>query len=187
MQRNVSNHSSLSFGIFFWRIASLHIITYFLAGIIAFKIFSYDQLYASGVLQYIMKPTASLWVAAGPALQIIRGALFAIILWPFREIILFTRSGWLKLWLLFLGLAIIGTAGPGPGSLEGIVYTKLSMHEHLTGLPELLLQTLLFSWLLFYWYKKPSKPINVISIILVVLILLMSVTGFYMRYTGRNA
>jgi len=155
-------------------------------GILAFSIFSYDTLYNSGTLQYIMKPTNSLWVAAGPALQIVRGGLFAIILWPFKETILFRKLGWLKLWFLFLGLSILGTAGPGPGSLEGIIYTKISLREHLIGMPEILLQTLMFSLLLFYWYRKPSKLLNVISIILVSLILLMSVTGFYIRYKAKT-
>lgn len=175
-----------SFRTFLWRVLSLHITTYFLVGMLAFSIFSYDTLYASGTLQYIMKPTNSLWVAAGPGLQIIRGILFAIILWPFKEIILFGKNGWLKLWLLFLGLAILGTAGPSPGSIEGMIYTKVSFREHLIGMPEILLQTLLFSLLLFYWYKKPSKLINVIVIILVSLILLMSIAGFFIKYDEQT-
>jgi hypothetical protein len=186
MIKSQTKYNGSSFGTFLWRVTSLHMITYFLFGILAFSIFSYDKLYTSGILQNIMKPTDSSWVAAGPALQLIRGILFAIILWPFKEIILFAKYGWLKLWLLFVGLSILGTAGPSPGSFEGVIYTKLSYHEHIIGLPEILLQTLLLSWLLFLWYKKPSRLFNIISIILVILILLMSIGGSYMRYGAHS-
>ena len=168
-----------SFREFLWRVIAVHIITYFLAGGLAYTIFSYDKLYATGTLQYLMKPVTSMWIAAGPALQIFRGILFALVLWPFRKIILFEKYGWLKLWLLFVGLAILGTAGASPGSFEGIIYSKLSLHEHFTGLPETLLQTLLFSVLLFYWYKKPSRTFNIIIIVLLVLVMLMSVAGAF--------
>lgn len=180
-----SNSSPANFRVFLWRVIALHMITYFLVGLIAFNIFSYSTLYASGHLKYFMKPIDSLWVAAGPALQILRGILFAIILWPFKTIFLSEKYGWLKLWLLFVGLAILGTAGPSPGSMEGMIYTNLSFQEHISGMPEVLLQTLLFSLSLFFWYKKPSKFLNIISIILVMLILLMSVMGFYMRYAAQ--
>lgn len=186
MIKTQTKYHSSSFRTFLWRVTSLHMITYFLFGILAFSIFSYDKLYTSGILRDIMKPTNSLWVAAGPALQIIRGVLFAIILWPFKEIILFGKYGWLKLWLLFVGLSILGTAGPSPGSFEGVIYTKLSYHEHLIGTPEILLQTLSLSLLLFFWYKKPFKLFNIISIILVFIILLMSLGGSYLRYSTQS-
>jgi hypothetical protein len=180
-----SNSSSANFRVFLWRVIALHMITYFLVGLIAFNLFSYGTLYASGHLKYFMIPIDSLWVAAGPALQILRGILFAIILWPFRTTFLFEKYGWLKLWLLFVGLAILGTTGPSPGSLEGMIYTNLSFFEHISGMPEVLLQTLLFSLSLSIWYKKPSKLWNIISIILVILILLMSAAGFFMRYSAQ--
>lgn len=173
------NDGRSPFGTFLWRVMALHMITYSVAGGLAYTIFSYDKLYATGTLQYLMKPVSSGWIAAGPALQTFRGILFALILWPFRNIILFERYGWLKLWLLFVGLAILGTAGPSPGSFEGIIYSKLSLYEHFIGLPEVLFQTLLFSILLYTWYKKSSRIFNIIIIVLLVLVMLMSVAGAY--------
>lgn len=85
------------------------------------------------------------------------------------------------LWLLFTGFAILGTAGPSPGSFEGVIYTQLSIKEHLIGLPETLLQTLAFSFLLDYWCNKPRKYFTILSIAGVLLILLMSIAGLFYR------
>jgi hypothetical protein len=58
---------------------------------------------------------------------------------------------------MFVGLAILGPAGPAPGSLEGFVYTRLRIRDQLWGLPEVCLQTLLFSVLVNAWYRYPSR------------------------------
>lgn len=95
-----------------------------------------------------------------------------------RSLILEKRKGWIVLWGLFLGLAILGTCGPTPGSVEGFIYTKLSIREHLLGLPEVVLQVLLFSLAIYYWYKRPSKLWDIIMGIILILIMLMSISSF---------
>lgn len=167
------------FRVFLWRVTALHMITYFIAGGLAYTIVDYPALYATGTLQYLMKPVTSVWIAAGPALQVFRGVLFAAILWPFRSLFLSTQYGWLRLWALFAGLAILGTAGPSPGSFEGIIYSRLSLYEHLIGLPETLLQTMLFALLLYAWCQRPKAAYNKIAAVLLVLVVLLSVAGYY--------
>jgi hypothetical protein len=81
-----------SFRSFVWRVAVSHVITYFLVGLIAFTVFDYRTLYAETELRYLMRSTDSAWVAAGPALQIIRGIMFALVLWPFADRILADRG-----------------------------------------------------------------------------------------------
>jgi hypothetical protein len=122
-----------------------------------------------------MRPTSSPWVAAGPALQLVRGTLFAMVLWPLAEALL-ARS-WLLLWGLLVGLAIFGTAGPAPGSLEGAWFTRLPLWLHAVGLPEVLLQTAMFSLLLVGWCRRPAGWVNFASIAAVALIVLMSLLG----------
>lgn len=165
---------------FLWRISASHIVSYFIMGVIFSTLLNYKGNFASSALSF-MRPTDSPWVAAGPSLQIIRGILFALVLWPIGEVFLQRKKGWVILWLLFLGLAILGTAGPTPGSLEGIIYTKIPIGYHLLGLPEAVLQTLLFSLFVFYWYKKPAKTWNVLMAIGVGLIVLMSLAGVFLR------
>lgn len=165
---------------FLWRVFSCHIVTYFIAGILALSFLKYEDFFTEAMLSAFMRPIDSPWVAAGPLLQVFRGILFAFVLWPIRETILETKRGWLKLWLLFLGLAILGTVGPSPGSLEGIIYTKLPLRYHLWGLPEVLFQTLFFSYALYSWYQRPTKVWNIIMSIGVILIILMSGAGLFL-------
>jgi len=166
-----------SFGRFSWKVISLHMITYMIAGMIFSTFFSYEQLYKTGALSKLMKDFSSPWIFAGPSLQLIRGFLFALVLWPFYDFIFLKPKGWILLWLLFIGFAILGTAGPSPGSLEGVIYTQLSIKEHLIGLPETVLQTMAFSFLLHYWCNHQKKYFTIISVLGVALILLMSIAA----------
>ena len=169
------NVKEVSFKRFFWRITACHMVTYMLLGILAFVIMDYPTQFAEPCS--IMVPTDSPRVFLGPALQVIRGLIFAVVLFPFREVILESRLGWLKLWGLFLGLAIFSTAGPAGGSVEGLIYTKIPAVDQLSGLWEVVLQTLLCSLLFVAWHRKPVRAWNICMGILVGLIVLMSVSG----------
>lgn len=168
---------------FFWRITACHMVTYFIIGFLASTYLDYKNFFGTELLRTYMRQIDSPWVAAGPALQVFRGLLFALVLWPIRDSFLKEKKGWLKLWFLFIGLAILGTAGPSPGSLEGMVYTVLPIGYHLWGLPEVFIQTLLFSLAVVFWYRKPAKVWNIVMAIFVVLIILMGLAGFILGAT----
>jgi len=163
---------------FFWRVSACQIISYFVFGLLAFWVFDYRSLYQTPALSHFMVPTDSPQVAVGPALQVFRSLVFALVLWPIREVFLKRDKGWFNLWLLFLGLAILGTAGPSPGSLEGVFYTQVPLRYHLIGLPEVVLQTLAFSLMLVSWYQHPGRWWNRIMSISICLILLMGLMGW---------
>jgi len=177
------NTNNYKFGTFAWRIIASHTITYFIAGILAYKLFNYAEVFATGDMAVLMKPVDSPWVMAGTVLNIFRGILFALVLWPFKSIFLENTRGWLLLWSLFLGLAILGTTGPAPGSFEGIIYTNFPVLDQIIGLRETVFQTLLFSLMVFYWYKYPKMIWNILSIIIVTLLLLMIGAGLLVTYT----
>jgi hypothetical protein len=61
---------NLKFGTFFWRVSALHMITYFVIGLIASSLLNYKEAFANPPLSYLMRPTDSLWVAIGPVLQV---------------------------------------------------------------------------------------------------------------------
>jgi hypothetical protein len=164
--------------LFMWRLTAVHVITYFLIGLLSMNVFNYQDLFTSGNLGIIMKPIDSPWVALGPGLQVLRGLIFAIVLWPFKAVFLLKKYGWIKLWLLFIGLSILSTFGPAIGSIDGIIYTTIPLHQQLMFLPELVIQSFLLSFFIYYWYQHPKKIFNVLSIILVTLIVLMSIAGF---------
>jgi len=92
---------------------------------------------------------------------------------------LFKRYGWLRLWALPVGLSVLSTTGPAPGSIEGFIYTRIPVASQLKGYIEVLPQTLLFSLMVFYWYKRPQRLWNLLSGILVCLMVLMSVLGMF--------
>jgi hypothetical protein len=167
-----------SLAVFAWRMTALHMITYFIAGLLAVNLMDYETLFRSGGLQHYMQPTDAPVVALGPSLQWIRGVIFALVLWPFRDIILSPERGWLKLWGLFVGLGILATFGPALGSVDGVIYTKIPVEIQFRALPELIFQSLMLSVGLWWWYSNPRKWMTILSIVLVALIVFMSIAGY---------
>jgi hypothetical protein len=165
------------FARFFARLTACHMVTYFVAGAFAFFIFDYATWFRSEHLACFMRPVDSTWVAVGPGLQWIRGLIFAAALYPFRHVFLESQRGWLKLWGLVAGLAILSTAGPAPGSVEGLIYTKVPPLDQLIGLRETVVQTLAFSWLLVAWYRKPHRAWGLVMYSLTVLVIFFSIAG----------
>jgi hypothetical protein len=148
-------------------------ISYFLAGIFAYNLVNYQELFETPPFSGFMKPMNSIAIVAGPALQFIRGIIFSIALWPFKETFLNTKYGWLKLWGLLVGLSILSTTAAAPGSIEGFIYTTIPIKKQVIGYIEVIPQTLLFSIMVYYWYKNPKKAWNIVSIVAVSLILLV--------------
>ena len=167
--------SDIGFGRFFLRLTACHTVTYMVVGFAAFVIMDYSTQFSAECST--MKPTDTAIVALGPALQVFRGLLFAAVLYPFRRVFLDESRGWLKLWGLFMGLAILGTSGPAPGSLEGLVFLRAPVMNQIIGLWEVVLQTLLASILLVAWCRKPGKAWAVVMYTLWAVAVVMSVAG----------
>jgi hypothetical protein len=160
------------------RLVACHMVTYFVAGAAAYFAFDYAGVFQSEHLACWMRPTTSKWVIIGPTLQWIRGLIFAVALYPFRNVFLEGTRGWLKLWGLFLALAILGTAGPAPGSAEGLIYTTIPPLDQILWLREVVAQTLLFSVLFVGWYRRPHRAWGIVLYSLTGLVVLMSLAGF---------
>ena len=135
----------------------VHTVTYFVAGILAYTINDYQTTYSQPPLSYIMRPTTDRLVMAGPLFQPIRGVIFALAFYPLRSVLFATPRGWLTLWWLLLALGVFSTFGPAFGSVEGLIYTTIPARSQLLGLWEVLLQSFLFSFILFYWVNQPGK------------------------------
>ena len=166
----------IRFKTFVWRITASHTIAYFIAGILAFSIIKYNEIFGVGALAFML-PTSSPMVAAGPGLQIIRGLLLSIILFPFSSIFINTKNGWLKFWLLSFGLSYLFTFSAAVGSFEGIIYTNFPIKYHLLGIPEFITYMTLFTLILWIWYSKNKKWFNFISVIFITLVVLTSIMG----------
>ena len=149
-----------------------HTVTYFIMGLLASALLDYTHFFAESSLNVMMRQTNDPWVMVGPLFQPIRGILFGLVFYLLREPFFGKKNGWLVLWLVLVVVGILGTFGPSPGSLEGMLYTVFPLWVHLRGLPEVLLQSLFLSAILFYWVNHPQqKWLNwVMGIAFVVLI-----------------
>jgi hypothetical protein len=135
----------------------VHTTTYFVAGLLAYTLGGYEKAFSQPPLSHLMRPTSDPLVMAGPLFQPIRGVIFALALYPMRNVLFAERRGWLILWWLLLALGVLSTFGPSPGSVEGLIYTIIPPVAQILGLWEVLLQSLLFSIVLFYWVNHPGK------------------------------
>lgn len=132
-----------------------HTITYFVMGALAFHFLHYADFLNnpnSG-----MRPTTDPLVALGPALQAVRGVLFALVFYPFREILFGRKNGWLLIASMLIGIGILGTFAAPPGSLEGFIYTTVPFALQVRSYLEIVPQALLLSALLYYWVRHPGK------------------------------
>lgn len=134
-----------------------HTVTYFVLGVVSFVLFDYAKVYSGAGLTGFLRPTNDPLVTAGPLFQPIRGALLGLVLFMLRDPLFHRRKGWLVLWATLLVIGILSPYVAAPGSLEGLVYTTVPLSFHLTSLPEVVLQTLFFAYLLFYWLNHPEK------------------------------
>ena len=160
-----------------------HTLTYFLVGLVASVVFNYAADFARPELRSFMRQLGDPIIALGPALQPIRGILFALAFYPLREILFRKRNGWLIMWWLLVALGIFSTFGPASGSVEGAIYTTLPLREQFFagGMLEILTQSFLFSALLYYWVNHPEKRwLNWSLGILFGLVVLMSLMGYFL-------
>lgn len=142
---------------FIIRFTIVHVLTYTIFGIFFMLLSGYFDYFASEpLLRQVMKPADALSVRLAAPAQILRGALLALAVYPCRGALCGKRLSWLKLfWLLFV-LTGIGAVVTGPGSIEGLLYTKFPFNP-LIGLPEIACQMLAFSWLFSKWQEKAGQ------------------------------
>jgi len=125
-----------------------------------------------------MRQTDDPLVMAGVLFQPIRGLLFGIVFWLLRDTLFLKKNGWLVAWITLVIVGIFSTFGPAPGSLEGLIYTRLPVASQLGGLIEVLVQSMLLSILMIYWVRNSHlKWLNWILIILFFVVLLLPLMG----------
>ncbi len=159
-----------------------HTVTYFLMGALASTLLNYAERFARPEMACWMRQLDDPLIMAGPLLQPIRGLIFALAFFPLREILFGKKNGWLILWWVLVALGILSTFGPPPGSIEGMIYTRIPILDQLTGWLEVVPQALLLSVILFYWINHPEKKwLNWVMGVVFFLLLLMPVAGLLTR------
>lgn len=135
----------------------VHTLTYFAIGLIAFTLFNYSARFADPALSSLMRQTNDPLVQAGVLFQPIRGVLFGFVFYLLRDVLFRQKNGWLIIWITLVVVGIVSTFGPAPGSIEGLIYTKVSFNGLWGGLVEVLLQSFLLSAFIYYWVNHPEK------------------------------
>jgi hypothetical protein len=157
----------------------VHTVTYFIMGILALTLLEYRSAFAEPITREYMRQVDEPIVALGPALQFIRGILFAAAFYPLREILFRRKNGWLTTWLLLVSLGILSTFAAAPGSVEGLLYTKMPVSLQISGWVEIMTQALLLSTILYYWVNHPKqKWLAWVLGIIYVLVIFFSIMGF---------
>ena len=154
-----------------------HTITYSLMGVLAMTFLNYAEQFSRPAMASWMRQTTDPMVMAGPLFQPIRGLVFALVFYPLREVLFTRKNGWLLMWWSLVGLGIVCTFGPTPGSIEGMVYTTIPIWNQLTGWLEVVPQALLLSVILCYWVRHPKTrwlnwALPTVCIIFLLLVLL---------------
>jgi hypothetical protein len=160
----------------------LHAVTYFLSGLVAANIFNYAGLFAIPSLAGFMRPYNDVWVLLGPLFQPLRGILFALAFYPLRDSLFNKKFGWLTLWGVLVIVGIFSTYGPTPGSIEGMLYTQVPVWAHLQGLPEVMLQSLAYSLVLYYWVNNVEKRwVTWVLVIMFCILMAFPILGLLVR------
>jgi hypothetical protein len=140
------------FTIFAGKVTAAHVVTYFLAGVLAYSLLT-KQYYTgpNPLFGCFMRTEAEpeLWAHVVrwflPA-QILRGLLMAAVLYPLFDTLKTWTFG--KRYLLIAGLYLVlgfwGATGAAPGTIEGMVYLRpfITPEVHLTVQPEIIGQGL---------------------------------------------
>lgn len=163
---------------FVWRVVAVHMIAYFIAGLAALASMDYERQFSSGLMDQLMRPLDSPLIALGPILQVVNGLALAVMLAPFRQV--FLGRGWrgaTSLFVLLVGFSLFAPQTPGPGNLEGLLYTRIPLAIHALGLPEVFLHATLFTAALVGWCAQERRWMQRVAIPLIVLIVLASGLG----------
>ena len=142
---------------FIFKITLIHVLTYIVCGIIFSMFFKYQE---SLKVTEGFRDMNHIMVQLSPIFQIVRGILFGLVLLLIRNSFQGKKHDWLKLWFLIIVIGIFNTPATAPFSIEEFIYyepSNIAWNLQLGGLAEILIQTLLFSFLSMRVIKHSSS------------------------------
>ncbi len=166
--------NEISFGELALKTVISHTITYMFMGVIAYNLLDYQEAFSGPILGVLMKPIDSTAIMMGPVLQPIRGLVFALAFYPLRGVLFGRKYDWIITGWILTAIGVLGTFGPAPGSIEGMIYTRLPLFEQMLGWLEVVPQAFLLAWILCYWVRNPERKwvsIGLYAVFIIVLLL----------------
>lgn len=152
-----------SFLSFLYRTIITHTVTYFATGVIAAILLGYTTRMIRPDIAPIIRNITDPVLMAGPLFQPFRAALLAIVFYLLRDVLFSNRKSWLIMWCMLVVIGILTPFSASWGGIEGMIFFKFPLWDHIVGWPEVFSQTLLLSVILTYWVDHPkSKRLHVI-------------------------
>lgn len=146
-------------GGYFIRFIILHVLTYTVIGVIFFQLQDYERAFKVQEYFELFRPLDHPLVMYSMFIQILRGAILVALLYPFHNSFMKEKRGWLLLFTILFGLTAFGSLVSIPNFIERITEVSFfqAVLENTVGLPEIIVQILLFSCLFIRWEKKRNK------------------------------
>lgn len=134
------------------RYTLIHLFVYMIVGSIFYEISGYEEALATMEAFALWRDLESIGMVAAVFFgQIFRGAILALLLYPFYDTYLSGKLGWLKLFGLLFGLKVIPAMFAVPESF------MVMLQEAAVGLPEIIAQTFIFAVIFYAWEKRKKR------------------------------
>jgi hypothetical protein len=151
-----SGNALARFALFAVRVTVLHILTYYIIGGPWYHAVTHRYYEGPNALPTLRNPNSDhvmKWILPAQAL---RGVLHAIALYPLRRALLdLGRWGGLAIASILL---LIGAVAGISGVMEQLVFTTTASPEvFIATLPEIIVQTILFGYLLLWWERRLER------------------------------
>jgi hypothetical protein len=134
----------------------LHVLSYFVIGAISYWLVARRYWTGSEALPWLRNPEGEFVQRLFLPAQIVRGLLHGFALFPLRTALLgMPRSGGLVVSSLLL---LIGSIAGISGAIEDWVYTTtFHLQLFMAHLPEIVLQTLVYGYMLLAWERRVER------------------------------
>ena len=137
------------------RYTLFHVIIYILVGSLFYEISGYEEALATMEAFALWRDLESIGMVAAVFFgQFFRGAILALLLFPFYNIYMTGKFGWLKLFGLLFGLKVIPAMFVVPESF------LVMLQEAAVGLPEIIVQTLVFALAFYAWERRRKRKVE---------------------------
>lgn len=141
---------------FAWRSTVLHVVTYFVIGAASYWLVARSYWTGPEALPWLRDPEGDFVPRWFMPAQVVRGVVYGVALFPLRRALL-AMGAWGGSVIASL-LLLIGLVAGISGVIEDWVYTT-TFHAglFLAHLPEVIVQTLLYGYLLLAWERRTEK------------------------------
>ncbi len=137
------------------RYTLFHVIIYILVGSLFYEISGYEEALATMEAFALWRDLESIGMVAAVFFgQFFRGAILALLLFPFYNTYMTGKFGWLKLFGLLFGLKVIPAMFVVPESF------LVMLQEAAVGLPEIIVQTLVFALAFYAWERRRKRKVE---------------------------